>query len=76
MKLKSGSCPENLGRFKKVFTLEMECKLVMHVVEMQQHFYGLILRLTYAHWHMNLLREMAPNTHFRPMRDELAGTGQ
>jgi len=44
---KSGSCPENLGRFKKVFTLEMECELVMHIVDMQQHFYGLSLS-TYA----------------------------
>jgi len=37
---KSGSCPENLGRFKKVFTLDMECELVMHIVNTQQHFYG------------------------------------
>ena len=39
---KSGSCPENLARFK-VFTLEMESELVMHTVEMQQCFYGLSL---------------------------------
>lgn len=40
---KSGSYPENLGRFKKVFTLEMECELVMHNVEMQQRLYGVSL---------------------------------
>jgi len=40
---KPGSYPENLGRFKKVFTLEMECELVMHTVEMQQRFYGVSL---------------------------------
>jgi len=46
---KSGSCPENLGRFKEVFTLDMECELVMHIVNMQQNFDGLSLSLIYAH---------------------------
>ena len=38
------SCvPQNLGRFKPVFDQDMENELVMHVVEMQQRFYGLSL---------------------------------
>lgn len=34
----------SLGRFKPVFDIEFENELVMHVVEMQQRFYGLQLR--------------------------------
>jgi len=37
------NCPQSLGRFKNVFNHEMESELVMHIVEMQQRFYGLSL---------------------------------
>ena len=38
--LSSASTPK-LGRFQRVFTDEVECELMMHVVEMQNRSYGL-----------------------------------
>ena len=35
------SSTPKLGRFKRVFTDELECELMMHVVDMQQSFYGI-----------------------------------
>ena len=70
---KSGSCPENLGRFKKVFTLDMECELVMHIVNMQQHFYGLSLSdlrsLAYEFAERNGIRHPFSTTERRAGRD-------
>ena len=33
--------PPRLGRFRRVFSDDFECELVMHVVEMQSRFYGI-----------------------------------
>ena len=41
--LKIDKLPSSLGRFSPVFSDEFENELVMHVVEMQQRFYGLTL---------------------------------
>jgi len=38
--LSSASTPK-LGRFQRVFTDEVECELMMHIVEIQNRFYGI-----------------------------------
>lgn len=43
-RLKSSKVPTSLGRFSPVFTAEFENELVMHIVEMQNRFYGLSLQ--------------------------------
>jgi len=40
-RLKSSKVATSLGRFSPVFTAELENELVMHIVEMQNRFYGL-----------------------------------
>jgi len=70
---KPGSCPENLGRFKKVFTIQMECELVMHIVDMQQRFYGLSLSdlrsLAYEFAERNGIKHPFSTTERRAGRD-------
>lgn len=43
-RLKAGTIPTSLGRFKPVFSNEMEQELADYCVELQQMFYGLTLK--------------------------------
>jgi len=71
--MKKSGCPENLGTFKRVYTLDMECELVMHIVELQQRFYGLSLSdlrsLVYEFAERNLIKHPFSTTERRAGRD-------
>jgi hypothetical protein len=43
-RLKSGTIPKNLGRFKPIFSEQMENELVQHIKKLDTLFYGVTLK--------------------------------
>ena len=69
--------PHSLGRFKPVFNQDLENELVMHVVEMQQRFYGFSLMelrsLAYELAHRNDIRHPFSSETKRAGKDWTTG---